>query len=43
LLENDDLAVFNAYRKENPGWIPDFSGMDLSNCDLEPVLKHLRQ
>lgn len=34
LLQKDGRAVFNNYRKDNPEWIPDFSGKDLSQCNL---------
>jgi TIR domain-containing protein len=39
LLRSGETRVFNKYREENPMWIPDLSGEDLSTCifNLNPV------
>lgn len=34
LLKKGGVEVFNAYRQANTQWIPDFSGADLSSCEL---------
>jgi hypothetical protein len=34
LLRVGQRQVFNDYRTANPGWIPDFTGEDLSRIDL---------